>query len=50
MKKQYIKPITKVIEITHRGHLLIASNNRLRGGGVASDIEYGGEDEYYDPE
>jgi hypothetical protein len=49
MKKQYIKPISKVIEIAYRPHLLTGSD-RLRGGGVATDIGYGGEDEGYDPD
>lgn len=50
MKRHYFKPITKVIEITHRPNLLSGSGEKMRGGGVATDIGYGGEGDELDPD
>lgn len=51
MNKQYIKPTTKVIELTNKNRLL-AGSMKVRGGGYADDIGYGGGDyDYeYDPD
>lgn len=51
MKKEYIKPTIEVFLFSQEQPLLTGSDRGLvRGSGITSDIDYGGEGEELDPE